>query len=46
MNRREDALRAGPAAKVDPVTFQIINGALIAATRAMAAILQIGRAHV
>jgi N-methylhydantoinase B len=40
MNRRVDALRAGPATKVDPVTFQIINGALIAATRAMAAILR------
>jgi len=40
MNKRNDSLASEPKLKVDPVSFQIINGALIAATRAMAAILQ------
>ena len=40
MDRRVEALGADPAARIDPVSFQIINGALIAATRAMAAILR------
>jgi len=40
MNKRNDSLANEPKLRVDPVSFQIINGALIAATRAMAAILQ------
>jgi len=40
MNKRNDNLAAELKLRIDPVSFQIINGALIAATRAMAAILQ------
>lgn len=40
MNKRNDMLATEAKLRVDPVTFQIVNGALIAATRAMAAILQ------
>lgn len=40
MNQRDPAIAVEPVAHIDPVSFQIINGALIAATRAMAAILQ------
>ncbi len=43
MNKRHDEVIIDQAAQrvvVDPVSFQIINGAMIAATRAMAAILQ------
>ena len=40
MNQRVDALAADPVFRVDPVSFQIVNGAMIAATRAMAAILR------
>jgi len=40
MNKRIEQIATEPKLRVDPIAFQIINGALIAATRAMAAILQ------
>lgn len=40
MNKRIDQIVPDGSVRVDPVSFQIINGALIAATRAMAAILR------
>lgn len=40
MNRRIEVPGGDAALRIDPVSFQIINGALVAATRAMAAILR------
>lgn len=40
MNERVDAVTNAAGPRVDPVSFQIVNGALIAATRAMATILR------
>ncbi len=40
MMPRDAIAPQSPSAMIDPVTFQIINGALVAATRAMATILR------